>query len=180
MGGQKSLKSNLSSGFLCAKRSGRKSRKNKFHTYGHIGVHGDEMDPSDPENIIAYEEVALYYPRAERKRPVVLIGPPNIGRHELRHRLMQDVDRFQQAIPHTSRPKRADEIDGQDYHFISRLQFEQDIVARRFVEHGEYEKAYYGTSLEAIRSVVSEKICVLNLHPQSLKILKSSDLMPYV
>ena len=84
-------------------------------------------------------------------------------------------------ISDTSRPKRHDEIDGQDYHFISRLQFEQDIVARRFVEHGEYEKAYYGTSLEAIRSVVfSEKICVLNLHPQSLKMLKSSDLMPYV
>ena len=51
-------------------------------------------------------------------------------------------------------------------------------MARRFVEHGEYEKSYYGTSLEAIRSVVSlEKICVLNLHPQSLKILKSSDLV---
>jgi len=180
-GGQKSLKSNLSSGFLCAKRSGRKSRKNKFHTYGaHLG-HGDEGDENDPENIIAYEEVALYYPRAERKRPVVLIGPSNIGRHELRHKLMQDVDRFQQAIPHTSRPKRADEIDGQDYHFISRLQFEQDIVARKFVEHGEYEKAYYGTSLESIRNVVfSEKICVLNLHPQCLKMLKSSNLMPYV
>ena len=80
-------------------------------------------------------------------------------------------------------------------------------MIRKFVEHGEYEKAYYGTSLGAIRSVVnSEKICVLNLHPQvgehphhhqhphphhhrhvlhqlhpqSLKILKSSDLMPYV
>ena len=41
------------------------------------------------------------------------------------------------------------------------------ISIRKFVEHGEYEKAYYGTSLGAIRSVVnSEKICVLNLHPQ--------------
>ena len=81
----------------------------------------------------------------------------------------------------TSRPKRADEVDGQDYHFISRMQFEADIIGRLFVEHGEYEKSYYGTSLEAIRSVVfSEKICVLNLHPQSLKILKNSDLMPYV
>ena len=81
----------------------------------------------------------------------------------------------------TSRPRRTDEKDGEDYHFISRPQFEQDILARRFVEHGEYEKSYYGTSLEAIRSVVySEKICVLNLHPQSLKILKNSDLMPYV
>lgn len=70
------------------------------------------------------------------------------------------------------------------------------------MEHGEYEKAYYGdcyfdvsvnkrwysylklfsgTSLEAIRTVVaSGKICVLNLHPQSLKLLRASDLKPYV
>jgi len=33
-----------------------------------------------------------------------------------------------------------------DYHFISRQQFEADILARKFVEHGEYEKAYYGKS----------------------------------
>lgn len=37
-----------------------------------------------------------------------------------------------------------------------------------------------GTSLEAIRAVVaSGKICVLNLHPQSLKLLRQSDLKPY-
>jgi MAGUK p55 subfamily member 5 len=81
----------------------------------------------------------------------------------------------------TSRPKKDGEVDGQDYHFISRAQFEADIVSRKFVEHGEYERAYYGTSLEAIRSVInSSKICVLNLHPQSLKILRTSDLKPYV
>lgn len=87
------------------------------------------------------------------------------------------------------------------------MQFEADILSRKFVEHGEYEKAYYGknktdmiltqcwyiiililynynvtgTSLDAIRSVVNySKICVLNLHPQSLKILRSSDLKPFV
>lgn len=39
---------------------------------------------------------------------------------------------------------------------------------------------FQGTSLEAIRAVVnSGKICVLNLHPQSLKLLRQSDLKPY-
>ena len=34
----------------------------------------------------------------------------------------------------------------------------------RFVEHGEYDKQYYGTSLDAVRTVInSGKICVLNL-----------------
>lgn len=81
----------------------------------------------------------------------------------------------------TSRPRRDKEVDGQDYFFITRAQFEDDILQRRFVEHGEFEKAYYGTSLSAIAAIVKAgKICVLNLHALSLKILKNSDLKPFV
>lgn len=79
------------SGFLCAKKSGRKKNRKRFPY-----APDEEVDT---EEILTYEEVALYYPRADRKRPVVLIGPPNIGRHELRQRLMQDSDRFAAAIP---------------------------------------------------------------------------------
>ncbi|EDS36902.1 membrane-associated guanylate kinase [Culex quinquefasciatus] len=164
---------------LCA-RKGRKKKKKPSSEHGYPLYATATAEDPDPEEILTYEEVALYYPRASHKRPIVLIGPPNIGRHELRQRLMADSERFAAAIPHTSRPQREGEIPGQDYHFISRQQFESDILARKFVEHGEYEKAYYGTSLEAIRAVVaSGKICVLNLHPQSLKLLRSSDLKPY-
>lgn len=53
----------------------------------------------DSEEVLTYEEVALYYPRANHKRPIVLIGPPNIGRHELRQKLMHDSERFAAAIP---------------------------------------------------------------------------------
>lgn len=52
----------------------------------------------------------------------------------------------------TSRPRREGEVPGQDYHFISRQQFESDILARKFVEHGEYEKAYYGMNYHQICS----------------------------
>lgn len=60
---------------------------------------GDCCLEYEPEEILTYEEVALYYPRANSKRPIVLIGPPNIGRHELRQRLMEDSERFAAAIP---------------------------------------------------------------------------------
>ena len=53
----------------------------------------------EAEDILTYEEVALYYPRSNNKRPIVLIGPPNIGRHELRQKLMEDSERFAAAIP---------------------------------------------------------------------------------
>lgn len=56
----------------------------------------------EAEEILTYEEVSLYYPRANNKRPIVLIGPPNIGRHELRQKLMEDSERFAAAIPRES------------------------------------------------------------------------------
>jgi len=54
----------------------------------------------DAEKILSYEEVTLYYPQPNRKRPIVLIGPPNVGRQQLRQRLMEsDTDRFAAAVP---------------------------------------------------------------------------------
>ncbi|KAL0280699.1 UNVERIFIED_CONTAM: hypothetical protein PYX00_001917 [Menopon gallinae] len=177
-------KNKKASTLLCAKKHNKKKKKKSpYSAYsdGSYPLYSTAVDDYDTDEILTYEEVSLYYPRANHKRPIVLIGPPNIGRHELRQKLMEDSERFAAAIPHTSRARKESEVDGQDYHFITRAQFESDILGRKFVEHGEYEKAYYGTSLDAIRSVVnSGKICVLNLHPQSLKILRNSDLKPYV
>ncbi|GFR19242.1 MAGUK p55 subfamily member 5 [Trichonephila clavata] len=145
--------------FLCAKRHHRRKKKKMYNL--------SYNDDTDAEQILTYEEVRLYYPRAHQKRPLVLIGPQKVGRHELRQRLMEDTNRFAAAVPHTSRTKKDSEVNGVDYFFISRTQFEADILAGRFVEHGEYQKSYYGTSLDAIRSVIeSGKTCVLNLHPQ--------------
>jgi len=152
--------------------SGKKRRKKSQYN----------ADEIDTEDILTYEEVTRYYPQPNRKRPIVLIGPPDVGRKELRQRLLiADNERFAAAIPHTSRVRREDEEDGKDYYFTARHLFEADIRANKFVEHGIYEKDYYGTSLESIRNVVhSGKICVLNLHPQALKSLRMGDVKPYI
>jgi len=106
-GGEKGLdrgrggRRSKSAGFLCAKRSGkRRGRRGggPGAPYAADDPDGQGHGGNDVE-VIAYEEVSLYYPTSDRKRPVVLIGPPNIGRHELRQRLMQDSDRFAAAIP---------------------------------------------------------------------------------
>ncbi len=135
------------------------------------------------DEIVTYEQVCLYNPLiVNRKRPIVMIGPHSIGRHELRKRLMQSNPfLFEVAVPHTTRQARRDEIDGKDYHFLPRHIFEADIKQARFIEHGEYEKNLYGTSYEAIKKVIdNSRICVLNLYPQALKTLRNTDLMPYI
>ena len=54
----------------------------------------------DREEIPTYEEVARLFPRSGVFRPIVLIGPPGVGRNELKRRLMAlEADRYKATIP---------------------------------------------------------------------------------
>uniref|UniRef100_A0A803TW75 Protein PALS1 n=1 Tax=Anolis carolinensis TaxID=28377 RepID=A0A803TW75_ANOCA len=158
----------------CAKKNKKKRKK--------VLYNANKNDDYDNEEILTYEEMSLYHQPANRKRPIVLIGPQNCGQNELRQRLMNnEADRFASAVPHTTRNRRDNEVAARDYHFVSRQVFEADIAAGKFIEHGEFEKNLYGTSIDSVRQVInSGKICLLNLHTQSLKSLRNSDLKPYI
>ncbi|KRY85250.1 MAGUK p55 subfamily member 5 [Trichinella pseudospiralis] len=140
-----------------------------------------KMEPFEKE-IPTYEEVSLYLSRTGRRRPIVLVGPPHVGCFELRQRLLEnEKDKFDGTISHTTRLRRFNERDGFHYHFVSRQEFEEDVLARKFVEWGEYQKHLYGTSFVEIRRVIERgKTCVLTLKPQSIRAIRNSDLMPFV
>ncbi|XP_036450067.1 MAGUK p55 subfamily member 5-A [Colossoma macropomum] len=158
----------------CAKKNKKKRKKLLYNA--------NKNDDYDIEEILTYEEMALYHQPANRKRPIALIGPPNCGQNELRQRLLScDPDRFGGAVPHTTRNRRDGEVSGREYHFVSRQSFEMDTMAGKFIESGEFEKNLYGTSTDSVRQLInSGKICLLCLHTQSLKVLRSSDLKPYI
>ncbi|XP_067429060.1 MAGUK p55 subfamily member 5b isoform X2 [Thunnus thynnus] len=137
---------------------------------------------TDYDDILTYEEMSLYHQPANRKRPIALIGPTNSGHDELRRRLLSiEPERFAVAVPHTTRNARIHERNGREYHFVSRPGFESDMAAGKFIESGEYEKNLYGTSTDSVRHVVNAgRICLLCLHTRSLRVLRSSNLKPYV
>ncbi|KTF84123.1 hypothetical protein cypCar_00042870, partial [Cyprinus carpio] len=126
------------------------------------------------EDILTYEEVALYHQPPNHKRPIALIGPPNSGHDELRQRLLSlEPDRFTGAVPHTTRNPRAHEVNGREYNFVSRQSFECDLAAGKFIESGEFEQNLYGTNTDSVRQVInSGKICLLCLHPRPIFIAK--------
>lgn len=67
----------------------------------------------------------------------------------------------------TTRSRRDGEVNGRDYHFVSRQAFEMDAAAGKFIESGEFEKNLYGTSTDSVRQLInSGKICLLCLHTQ--------------
>lgn len=54
----------------------------------------------DNDEILTYEEMALYHQPANRKRPIALIGPTSCGQVELRQRLLNNQpERFAGAVP---------------------------------------------------------------------------------
>ncbi|XP_044014548.1 MAGUK p55 subfamily member 7 isoform X2 [Aphidius gifuensis] len=141
-----------------------------------------ENDDFDREEIPTYEEVAKLYPRPGLYRPIVLIGPPGVGRNELKRRLMAtDPNKFKTPVPYTSRPPRPGEIDGKEYHFVTREKIDEDIEAGKFIEYGEYKGNLYGTSGESVNSLIdSGFVCILNPHYQALKMLRTPQSKPYV
>ncbi|XP_022540120.2 MAGUK p55 subfamily member 5b isoform X1 [Astyanax mexicanus] len=134
------------------------------------------------EDVLTYEEMTLYHQAGNRKRPIALIGPAHSGHDDLRQRLLSvEPGRFAGAVPHTTRSPRAHELNGREYHFVSRSNFEADVAAGKFIEYGEYERNLYGTSVDSVRQVANAgRICLLSLHTRSLRVLRSSNLKPYV
>uniref|UniRef100_A0A8C1KJI0 Membrane protein, palmitoylated 3b (MAGUK p55 subfamily member 3) n=1 Tax=Cyprinus carpio TaxID=7962 RepID=A0A8C1KJI0_CYPCA len=138
---------------------------------------------STESEFLIYEEVTLYQMRPQDKpRLVVLIGSLGARINELKQKVIaENPHRYGVAVPHTTRPRKSHEKEGVEYHFISKQAFESDIQSNKFIEYGEYKNNQYGTSLESIRSVLARnKVCLVDVQPEALKILRTAEFKPYV
>lgn len=158
-----------------------KSKSSKKSQKKTTQLDNEEKDHDEMENVF-YEEVEKYFPKAGKNRPIVLIGPSGVGRNELKQRLISSApDHYCEAVPHTSRPKRSNEIDGVDYYFFSRKEMENSIFTKKFVEYGEYQGNLYGTTFDQLKTSINDgRVCILCPHAQSLKTLRCSDVKPCV
>ncbi|XP_072034037.1 protein PALS2-like isoform X2 [Amphiura filiformis] len=134
----------------------------------------------DRGDIVIYEEVQEMPPF--QRKTLVLIGAQGIGRRTLKNRLLEtEPTQFGHAIAHTSRRPREGEENGVEYFFSMRDEMEEDIKDNKFLEYGEFGANLYGTTFEAIRLCnKSGRMCVLDVNPQSLKMLRNSEFLPFV
>ncbi|XP_036307071.1 MAGUK p55 subfamily member 2 isoform X2 [Pipistrellus kuhlii] len=160
------------SGTLCGSLSGKKKKRMMYLTTKNAEF--------DRHELLIYEEVARMPPF--RRKTLVLIGAQGVGRRSLKNKLiMWDPDRYGTTVPYTSRRPKDSEREGQGYSFVSRAEMEADIRAGRYLEHGEYEGNLYGTRIDSIRGVVAAgKVCVLDVNPQAVKVLRTAEFVPYV
>ncbi|XP_051894767.1 MAGUK p55 subfamily member 3-like isoform X2 [Pristis pectinata] len=132
---------------------------------------------------LTYEEVAIYHRRPnDSHRLVVLVGSLGAKINEMRQRIIaENPNRYNVAVPSTTRQKKVHERQGMEYHFVSKPSFEADIQKNRFVEHGEYKDNLYGINVDSIRTVMlKKKICLVDANPQTIKQLRTAEFKPYV
>jgi len=81
---------------------------------------------------------------------LALCAPSGAGKTTLSKYLLEAVEGLRFSVSHTTRPRRGDEVDGVDYHFVDRAAFDELVERGRFAEWAEVHGNLYGTSLEEL------------------------------
>ncbi|MGM0496097.1 MAG: guanylate kinase [Bacillota bacterium] len=89
----------------------------------------------------------------ERGLLVVISGPSGVGKGTIRKALFNIPDNnFCYSVSMTTRKPRIGEVDGIDYFFVSREEFEERIKNNGFLEYAEFVGEYYGTPIDYIET----------------------------
>ncbi|MFW6281300.1 MAG: guanylate kinase [bacterium] len=99
---------------------------------------------------------------------IIVCGPACSGKDTLVSRFVNRG--FRKDVSYTTRPKRENEIDGEDYHFISKKGFEELIQQGRFYEYVIFKGNYYGTLLDSW-----ENSDIFIMEPQGINHLSAID-----
>jgi len=86
----------------------------------------------------------------------VIAAPSGAGKTSLVNSLIQQVPQLKVSISHTTRAKRANEVDGENYFFINPTQFHELIDKKAFLEHAEVFGHYYGTTRDWVTQHLSQ------------------------
>ncbi|XP_029924617.1 55 kDa erythrocyte membrane protein isoform X1 [Myripristis murdjan] len=156
----------------CSPFGKKKKCKDKY-----LAKHSSIFDQLD---VISYEEVVRL--PAFKRKTLALIGAPGVGRSHIKNALLTRYpDKFAYPAPHTTRPQRKDEENGQDYYFISNEAMTKCISGNELLEYGSFQGSMFGTKIETIQKIHEQgKIALLDIEPQTLKLLRTADFAPLV
>lgn len=112
------------------------------------------------------------------KRGVLFVfsGPSGVGKGTLKAKLFEEfAGRIAYSVSATTRGPREGEVDGKDYFFISRQEFERRVKNNEFLEHAEFAGNCYGTPRAYVEKLLDSGMnVVLEIDVQgALQVMKS-------
>ena len=76
---------------------------------------------------------------------IILSSPSGVGKTTITKKIQQKYSSFIVSVSHTTRTARSNEVDGVDYHFVKKDEFEDLIKKEKFYEYAKIFDNYYGT-----------------------------------
>lgn len=108
---------------------------------------------------------------------IVISGPSGAGKGTIIQEVLKKNKNIWLSISMTSRQIRGQEVQGKEYYFITKEEFEEKILNNEFLEYAEYSGNYYGTPREKINEQLqSGKDVILEIEIQGA--LKVKELVP--
>ena len=92
---------------------------------------------------------------SKRGMLIVLSGPSGVGKGTVRKEIFsQPGNNFDYSISMTTRKMRPGEVNGKDYFFVSKEEFENEIETGGMLEYAQYVDNYYGTPLKYVNEML--------------------------
>jgi guanylate kinase len=90
---------------------------------------------------------------------LILSSPSGAGKTTLTRKLLAEHPELRFSVSHTTRAPRPNEVDGRDYHFVDRAQFQALVAQGAFLEWAEVHGNLYGTSVAEIDRARAQAGC---------------------
>ncbi|HEY8266154.1 MAG TPA: guanylate kinase, partial [Steroidobacteraceae bacterium] len=91
-----------------------------------------------------------------RGRLFVISAPSGAGKTSLVRALMAGDPKLAHSVSYTTRKPRPGEVEGKDYHFVSKAEFERMLAADAFLEHAEVFDNRYGTARAQVEGFLAQ------------------------
>ncbi len=100
---------------------------------------------------------------------VILSSPSGVGKTTLTKKIQQKYSSFKISVSHTTRSPRPNEIDGVDYHFVSKQKFENLIKQKKFYEYAKIFENFYGTLKKNVDETIVKNDLIFDIDWQGTK-----------
>lgn len=108
-------------------------------------------------------------------RLYVVSAPSGAGKTSLVKALMEREPQLKFSVSYTTRPPRANEIDGRDYHFVTPEEFRRMRDGGEFLEHAQVFDNLYGTGRKSVQEALAAgQILLLEIDWQGARQVRAS------
>ena len=120
-------------------------------------------------NLLRVNQVKTKMPRYEENILLILSSPSGAGKTTLTKKIQQKYQNFKISVSCTTRTPRDNEVDGVDYHFISKKKFEELIKNNSFYEYAKIFENYYGTLKQNVDTIIKSNDILFDIDWQGTK-----------